>query len=98
MKRLYRVQVEWCFYAMAEDEIDARLLFRDASDDADCFDAAKYADEADRATLDSEWRDSIPYGEKDDRTCEEILAADAAAAAERAAFAAHPVLPLEVTA
>lgn len=97
-KRLYCVRVEWCFYAMAENEAEARGRYRDAQGDMGS-DAVAYADEVDDAErVEGDWLESIPYGSTDDRTVGELLGTSkeeqAQAFRDRLAWDLHPKLPL----
>jgi len=64
MSKLYEVQIT-C-YVMAENETDAKCI---AVKDCQESDAEAYVAES----VDSEWFTAIPYGEKQDRLCGNLL-------------------------
>lgn len=96
-KKLWRVQVEWEYFAWAEDEDAARSHFDEASSDMDEWKACPWAHVAVRKDVPKEWLDCIPWGEDEDRTCDQLLTEAEAEAAENAAWEAHPKLPIEVS-
>ena len=83
---LYEVSVSYTSMVVADDPREAEQIAEehareDLSNGAD-FSARGAVREP--ARIPPEWRGSIPWGESEDRTCEEIVAADAAERAERA--------------
>lgn len=76
--RLYRVTVETEFFITAQDDDDAFRVARRHYDRAlsDAEPDLMYADEVtDVARVPKVWRDSLPYGEHADLTCEQVLKA-----------------------
>lgn len=80
MKQLFAVEVEATLYAIADDDSEAEKIIQSA------LDSDRYArdDVASGALLSAYevvhpkhhlgvWRDSIPYGEEQDRTCQQVL-------------------------
>ena len=108
VKKLWRVECEFYYYTLADDANDARWQASQAADALSSFDFSPHAVEATRKMVesDADWIEEYPH-EDDGRTCGEIMGIDtpeeAAAKAEaaahlavaRAAWEAHPKLPLE---
>jgi hypothetical protein len=77
MKRLYQVHIEDTIMVMAEDEHSAEekaLYAQRHEEDADP-DACIAFTVNDIKEVSAAWIDSIPYGEDQDRTCQQILSA-----------------------
>lgn len=71
-KKLYRVDVSFTLYVLADDSFGARDLaqqhVREESPDE------TYATEiTDPLHIDSDWRNALPYGGDEDKTCLQIL-------------------------
>jgi hypothetical protein len=76
--KLYRVELGYVVYVMAEDEAGA---VEEADSAVTGFGAEEVVtSDAKRITslseiIESDWASGIPYGEKNDRTCREIVEA-----------------------
>ncbi len=69
MKRLYRIDVT--YYVMAESREEAQMVRPDFGIEEALSDASI----EETLSVSSSWRDAIPFGGDDDRTCGEILEA-----------------------
>lgn len=99
--KLWRATVEVEVFIASEDEpsdFDIRGAAADEIDDNGAGDVFQ-AEEVERlADIPPEWRDTLPYGDADDKTCEEIYEAAKAARLEKAYNSPLPnqkELPLE---
>lgn len=73
MKRLYRVDVEFSGYVMAEDESTARRFAIEICSDVEMFGCAHAVEVQHTDRIDPAWSDpdSEPYGADDDQTLAE---------------------------
>ena len=67
MKKLYCVEIDTHYYVMAESEFEAERIRHDINQH-DVF-----AREATNVGIYREWRDAIPIGSDDDKTCGQIM-------------------------
>jgi hypothetical protein len=79
MKKLFRSEIELTMFVVAEDEAEAwdliRLHARDEIDniiDGNLGDATPY-EVFNKQELDFNWQDSYPYGDNENKTCQEWL-------------------------
>lgn len=71
-KQLYRVEVSFVMFVLAEDNYSARDLARQYAHDESPDEA--FASLVTKPTeIDPEWRNALPYGGTDDKTCTQIL-------------------------
>ena len=77
--KLYRVIAEFEYFVTAEDSHAADLVARDqlkaALRDMDDPDVILTSQVSELRTVAKEWRESLPYGNSNGMTCEQILAA-----------------------
>jgi hypothetical protein len=72
VKKLYRVEVSFVMFVLAEDDYRARDLARQYAND-ESPDEAFATQVLDPSHIDPEWRNALPYGGTDDKTCVQIL-------------------------
>src|SRR6187551_3245875 len=70
---LYRVDIERTMFVVAESESEAAIIAEEFERDqvAECAPELTFAQEVtDEADIPDAWRNSLPWGGDDDRTCE----------------------------
>lgn len=74
MKTLYKVDVSGCVYVYADSILEAEDLAQDGVRDNEYSNLEYFVSIPDAKDIKHDhWHDCIPYGEEEDRTCEEIL-------------------------
>jgi hypothetical protein len=74
--KVYRVEIDLTVYVVAEDHVQAESIAKLAMrEEADNALACSYR-VTDPDDIDSEWRDSLPYGNHEEKTVEAHLLAE----------------------
>lgn len=73
-KKLYKVEVSGVIYVYAKDDYDAECIARGAvRDETHNMEYWASGTVSRLASVDYDWRNSIPYGEENDRSVQKIL-------------------------